>query len=518
MRAMHGMRQTRRRGDAGGASSARAPLRAYRASQRYLAGEDVAERDTLSAAPPLPAIPSAAPSAAQPGYHEPARAVGAISPLVEQARALRRLRSADWTLILAAFALCALGLLMVFSVSQAIVPDDPWSLPRHQALAAALGALGLIVASRVDYHRWRRLALPGLALALALMTLTLLIGLEVNGGRRWLGGDISFQPSEPAKLALIVFLADWFARVGPDVRTARRGLLPFVAATGALVALTLAQRDMGTATVIVALAFAMYFTAGARLSHLLALLGAGGLGLAALAIVVSYRRARLAAFLNPVPPGCHDPNSYQVCQGLLSLGSGGVFGAGLGASVQKAGYLPLPQSDSIYAVLGGELGLLGCALTLGLLVALIWRGYRAGRRAPDSFGALLACGITTWFAAQAAINIGGVVAAIPFTGVPLPFISYGGAALVSALVAVGALLNVAAQGAPLRIRRRPSEASPWRQPEQPDQSEQSDDATATESERQRLLSGMPLATAGYARTSSEPGLLARTRGEEHEPQ
>lgn len=514
MRTVQRARQMRRGDAARQAANARAPLRAYRASQRYQVGEDVVERDALSAAPPLPTLPSAS-AAPQSGYREPARAVGAISPPGEQARALRRLRAADWTLILATFALCALGLLMVLSVSQAIAPEDPWSLPRHQALAAALGALGLIVASRVDYHRWRRLALPGLALALALMALTLLIGLEVNGGRRWLGGILSFQPSEPAKLALIVFLADWFARVGPDVRTARRGLLPFLAATGALVALTLAQRDMGTAAIVVALAFAMYFTAGARLSHLLAVLGVGGLGLAALAIAVSYRRARLAAFLTPLPPGCHDPSSYQVCQGLLSLGSGGIFGAGLGASVQKAGYLPLPQSDSIYAVLGGELGLLGCALTLGLLVALIWRGYRAGRRAPDSFGALLACGITTWFAAQSAINIGGVVAAIPFTGVPLPFISYGGAALVSALIAVGALLNVAAQGAPRRIRRPLSDASPWRQPEQPDQP--NGDAPA-EAERQRLPSGIPLATAGYGWIWSEPGSFAHISGEEHKPE
>ncbi|HEY7849906.1 MAG TPA: putative peptidoglycan glycosyltransferase FtsW, partial [Ktedonobacterales bacterium] len=419
---------------------------------------------------------------------------------------------ADWPLMLAVVGLCVIGLLMVFSVSQALYPTDPWYLLRHQALSAALGGLALVALARVDYRRWRPLARLGLIIALALMALTLFIGQEVNGGRRWLGGEFSFQPSEPAKLALILFLADWFARVGPGVRSVRQGLLPFVGATGALAALTLAQRDMGTTMVIVALACAMYFTAGARPAHLLALLGAGALCLGALAIAVSYRRARLSAFLNPLPAGCHDPGSYQVCQGLLSLGSGGVFGAGLGASVQKAGYLPVPQSDSIYAVLGGELGLLGCALTVGLLAIVIWRGYRAGRRAPNSFGALLACGIATWLAVQTAINIGGVVAAIPFTGVPLPFISYGGAALASALAAVGVLLNVHAQGAPLRHAGQPQRA--LRQPEQAEQPEQPEQA---EVRRQQPLTGMPLATPGHTWIWSGPSTFARTRREEQPP-
>ncbi len=439
-------RRAERRGvghaDAGGRT-------ALRASSRYLAGEDVADRSALTRVAGVPPAPTEQPAAAH-GVGGATPAVGMTSPTVEYLHTLRRLRRADWPLMLAVFGLCVIGLLMVFSVSQALVPADPWNLLRHQALAAALGVLALIVAARCDYHRWQRLAAPGLIIALALMALTLFVGQDANGGRRWLGGDISFQPSEPAKLALILVLAYWFARIGPDIRSVRRGLLPFVGATGALAALTLAQRDMGTTVVMLALACAMYFTAGARPAHLLALLGVGALCLGALAIAVSYRRVRLSAFLDPLPPGCRDPGSYQVCQGLLSLGSGGVWGAGLGASVQKAGYLPFPQSDSIYAVLGGELGLLGCALTIGLLIVVIWRGYRVGRRAPDAFGALLACGIATWLATQAAINIGGVVAAIPFTGVPLPFISYGGAALVSVLAAVGVLLNIHTQGAPLR--------------------------------------------------------------------
>ncbi len=490
------------------------------ASAHYPAGVDAADRAAVTHAAVARAARLAADEAAPPRRADDIAAVGMASPALERLLSLRRLRRADWTLILSVFGLSAIGLLMVFSVSQAIAPNDPWYWLRHQALMAALGLLALVVFARIDYHswyRWRWVAPGALGVALALMTATLFYGLEVNGGQRWLGGSFGFfQPSEPAKLALILFLADWFARVGPGVRSVRRGLAPFAGATGALVALTLLQRDLGTTVVIIALAFAMYFTAGARLSHLIKLLGVGVLCLGGLALAVSYRRARLAAFLNPLPPGCRDPNSYQVCQGLLSLGSGGGLGAGLGASVQKAGYLPFPQSDSIYAVLGGELGLLGCALTIGLLIAVVWRGYGAGRRAPDTFGALLACGIATWFATQAAINIGSVVAAIPFTGVPLPFVSYGGAALVSELAAVGILLNIHAQGAPLRnaaLARRLRR----------------DDGTTTQragdhaanrlpqQRRRRPLAGMPLATSTLlwtARTRGEPASFARTRGEE----
>ena len=472
----------------------------------YSIGEDVVDRTAITRAA------LRAPAEAPPlTVHAPVGAVGMESPAVERLLSLRRLRRTDWTLILAVVALSGIGLLMVFSASQALNPTDPTYLLRRQALSAALGLLALVVGARLDYHHWRWLALPGLIMALGLMALTLLIGREVNGAQRWLGGSFGFQPSEPAKLALILFLAYWFWRVGPGIRSIRRGLLPFLGAAGGLATLTLAQRDMGTTVVVVLLAFGMYFTAGARPAHLIALVGLGAAALVALALTVGYRRARIAAFLDPLPPGCREANSYQVCQGLLSLGSGGSLGAGLGASVQKAGYLPFPQTDSIYAVLGGELGLLGCAFVVALLAVVVWRGYRAGRRAPDTFGALFACGIATWLAAQAAINIGSVVAAIPFTGVPLPFISYGGAALVSELAGIGILLNIYAHGAPLRnatLARRGRRDVPAHH-------NTLDGAAGDVASGPAPQAGMPLATPAHTWTRSEPTSFAQTSGEEH---
>jgi len=182
--------------------------------------------------------------------------------------------------------------------------------------------------------------------------------------------------------------------------------------------------------------------AGANVLQLLPTAGMGALAFWVVAASTPFRRARFDAFLHPLPPGCADAASYQLCQGLIALGSGGIGGTGLGSSVEKAGYLPNPFTDSIFAVTGEELGLIGCALILGLFAALAFRGLRIGRRAPDAYGALLACGITCWIVAQAAINIGSVTDVIPFTGVPLPFVSFGGSSLVTTLAAVGVLLNI----------------------------------------------------------------------------
>lgn len=370
-------------------------------------------------------------------------AVGMRSPVLARLARLREPGAADYPLLFGVIALLLLGLVMVYSASQFAVPGDTAYWFRRQAIWALLGGVALLVTSRIDYHLWRRLALPGMVIALLLLLIVLKVGHTAYGAQRWLHlGLFSFQPSEVTKLALTLYVADWLVRAGDGVKTLRDGLVPFATLTGIVLALILFQNDMGTSLVVGALAVAMFYAAGANLLQLVPTLALGGLAFWIVTVQTGFRRARLEAFLHPLPPSCGDAASYQVCQGLISLGSGGLFGRGLGDSVQKAGYLPNPFTDSIFAVTGEELGLIGCGLIVCLFVLLAFRGLRIGRRSPDAYGALLACGITFWLVTQAAINIGSVVDAIPFTGVPLPFVSFGGSSLVTSLAAIGVLLNI----------------------------------------------------------------------------
>lgn len=350
----------------------------------------------------------------------------------------------DRVLVVVIAALLVIGLTLVYSASQYAVPGDPGYWFRKQWVWATVGLVALAVTARVDYRAWRRVSLWGMVLALILLVLVLKVGTTTFGAQRWIMlGPLSIQPSEIAKLAMALYVADWLAAKGDDVSTVLYGLLPFALVTGLVLALVILQNDLGTAIIIGGMALAMFYAAGANMARLIpTLTPLGVLAFVALVLGRGFRRARLAAFLNSLPPGCQDAASYQVCQGLIALGSGGLFGRGLGAGVLQAGYLPNPFTDSIFAVLGEELGVFGCAAVLGLFAALTFRGFRIGRRAPDPYGALLACGITCWLMLQALVNVGAVVDAIPFTGVPLPFVSYGGSSLVVSLAAVGLLLSV----------------------------------------------------------------------------
>ncbi len=348
----------------------------------------------------------------------------------------------DVLLLMAIGILLLLGLIMVYSASQLAVPDDPSYWFRRQALWAMVGAAALLVCARVDYHVWRRVAFPSMLLCLVLLVLVLWRGESLYGAQRWLDLGITFQPSELVKLTLTLYVADWLVRKGDEVRSALYGLLPFGLLVGGVLGLILLENDLGTTLVVALLALAIFLSAGANLLQLVPVLALGPLAAFLLAEGSSFRRARLDAFLNPLPPGCAEAASYQVCQGLISLGSGGVLGRGLGDSVQKAGYLPNPFTDSIFAVIGEELGLVGCSCVLALFVVVAWRGFRVARLAPDAYGALVACGLTTWLVVQACVNIGSVVDAIPFTGVPLPYVSFGGSSLVTSLAAAGILINI----------------------------------------------------------------------------
>jgi cell division protein FtsW len=350
----------------------------------------------------------------------------------------------SWLLIIVLVLLCT-GLVMVFSASSFMAArtyGDASYFFQKQLLMVILGIVAMLVTMRIDYRQWRRFSLAGMVVILPLLIIVLGFGHTVYGASRWLtfGSFLSIQPSEIAKLILALYIADWLARKGNQVSTFLYGLAPFVILVGVVLGLVLLENDMGTAIIIAGFATAMFFTAGANIVQFLLAMACGGLIFIVEAFSKGYRYLRLIGFLDPFKH-VSDIN-LQLYQSLLALGSGGWLGLGLGASRQKTGYLPLPFTDSIVAILGEELGFIGCTLVVMLFLLLAFRGFRLARRTQDIYGALLATGITTWLVLQAMINMGATTGSIPYTGVPLPFISYGGSSLVISLAAVGVLLNI----------------------------------------------------------------------------
>ena len=357
----------------------------------------------------------------------------------------------DLPLVAIVLALVAIGLLMVYSASgiRALdTLDDPAYFLLQQSAWAAVGIVGMAVAARTDHRRLRAVALPALGVALALLVAVLLpgIGTCAGGACRWLRvtAFAGVQPAEIAKLALILYLAFWLAARRDRITTAA-GTLPFVGLVAAVGALVVAEPDLGTAIVLGAIALGLYFAAGARL---VAFAGLGALAAVLtllLAIAQPYRLQRVLTFLDP----WSDPqrSGYQTIQSLYGLALGGPFGEGLGAGKEKFGFLPAPYTDSIFSVIGNELGMLGTVAVILLFLALAFRGTRIALRAPDGEGALLAIGITVWISFQAWLNMAVVASLVPMTGITLPFISYGGSSLCVGLFAVGILLSVGRAGA-----------------------------------------------------------------------
>jgi cell division protein FtsW len=416
------------------------PLSAITVRQgRRLPGSPLPDLDDLADRPSLPPPPDSA------EQHQKRHAadVAVHSPLSQRLRAASRPGAPDYWLILAVMALLVIGLVMVDSASQFATPGDPSYWFRHQLVWALLGGGALLVALSIDYHLWRRMALPAMLLGLALLVAVLVVGVSVSGAQRWIVlGDFSFQPSELVKLLLVIYCAHWLVRRRATLQSVSGGLVPFTVLICSVLLLIILQNDMGTSVIVALTGLAMFYAAGGRVRHILAIVVSGSLAYLVIIMATNFRRARFDAFLHPLPPACGGPASYQLCQGLISLGSGGITGRGLGDSIQKAGYLPNPFTDGIFAVIGEELGLVGSAAIIFLFVVVAYRGLLIAQRAPDTFGSLLACGITCWIIAQAAVNIGSVANLIPFTGVPLPFVSFGGSSLISLLAAVGILLNI----------------------------------------------------------------------------
>jgi len=351
------------------------------------------------------------------------------------------------------------GLVMVLSASSVIALDQygsSWYVAMRQALWLAVGTAACVVVLRVDYHRWRRWATPALALSGVLLALVLVpgVGVEVNGASRWLGyGAVSLQPSELAKLTVLVFAADLLARRAAWMDDLRLTLVPVTVVFGTIALLVMAQPNLGTTLVLGAIVLSLLWVAGTPLIPLTGLAAAGALAATALALWAPYRRARVLAFLNPMAD--YQNGGYQNVQSLVGIASGGITGTGLGESRAKWGFLPEAHTDFIFAIIGEELGLIGALFLVSLFVALCVLGSRAALLAPDRFGMLIAAGVTVWFGVQAFINIGAVIGILPITGVPLPFVSYGGSSLLFSMIGAGLLLNVARQAQlPESSRRR----------------------------------------------------------------
>jgi len=342
--------------------------------------------------------------------------------------------------------LLSAGVVMVYSASAIVAADrfhDAYFFLKKQVFWALLGALGLWAALRLDYRRLEGWVLPALLLAGLLLVLVLIppIGQTINGTRRWIRlGPVSFQPAELAKLALVIYLAAFFARKRDAIGDFRRGVLPPLAVAGVLAALVFVQPDLGNCLTLVALTFALLFLTGGRVRHLAVVL-APAVPLLALAIwMAPYRLRRITAFVDP----WSDPrgSGFQIIQSWLAFGNGGLFGQGVGASKQKLFYLPEAHTDFIFAIIGEELGFLGAVTIVLLFVVFAWRGLRIGLRAPDPFGAHLALGITVLIATQTLVNLGVVTGLLPTKGLPLPFISFGGSALLVTMLSTGVLLNI----------------------------------------------------------------------------
>ncbi len=350
--------------------------------------------------------------------------------------------SPDYVLALAVAGLLIIGLMLVYSAT------FDWSYQEYassfriasrQFLWVGLGLVALVVTAALPYDWWRQMAVPIMGGALLLLILVLFLGDDRFGARRsFLNGSI--QPSELAKLALVIYIAAWLTSKGDQIRDVTYGLIPFAVLIGVVAGLIVMQPDMGAVALIVLTALAMFFFAGADIFQLAAGGAIGGITFVILVNQMPYARQRIDEYLQI----WHDPMlvGYHVRQALIALGSGGLFGVGLGQGQQKLGYLPAPHTDSIFAVLGEEAGFVGCLMVIGLFALVAYRGFKIALEASDAFASVLACGITCWLTFQALINVAVITGLIPFTGIALPFISLGGSAMMTSLAGVGLLLSI----------------------------------------------------------------------------
>ncbi|WP_052356475.1 stage V sporulation protein E [[Clostridium] dakarense] len=338
-----------------------------------------------------------------------------------------------------------IGIIMVFSASfvqSSFKHHDAYYFLKKNLVYATLGFISMMFTAKIDYRFWKKNAktIGIVAIILLLLVLTPL-GIKANGARRWLGvGGLSLQPAELAKFATIIITAKLIEKRYDNIKSLTKGVIPLLMIPSLFFALIILQPNMSTAGTVILVTFVMIFVAGMDMKFVIAMIGSGAALFAALVIAAPYRLKRVTSFLDPF----QDPlgNGYQVIQGLYALGSGGLFGMGLGKSQQKWFYIPEPQNDFIFAIIGEELGLVGCAVVIMLFVILVYRCIRIALRCSNVFACMVVIGIGAQIGIQAALNIAVATSSMPVTGVALPFISYGGTSLIIFMSAIGIVLNI----------------------------------------------------------------------------
>ena len=400
----------------------------------------------MNLAPPVPRLERLRRTTGRDAAEDPDdRAAANRTPVKARAGALRRERhQADYVILVAVVALTAIGILMVYSSSALkgyLSQDaDTFATVGPQIQWAILGLVAMAAMMRIDYRYLRLVSVPLYGVAVVLLALVFVpqLNIVVGGSARWLklGPLPAIHPAEIAKLALVVYLAHWFAKRGTRIHGFRSGTIPFLIIVAPILVLVFKEPDLGTTMVITLTAFTMFFVAGANVIHLLLMTGGAALVMITVGLR-SYQTDRIRVWLNPWLDRLGD--GFHTVQGLLALGIGGLFGTGLGESRV---FVPNAFNDFIFAEVGQEFGLIGAVFVITLFLLLAYSGVRVALGAPDTFGALLAAGITAWLCLQAFINIGVVVALLPITGITLPFISAGGSSLIISFAAVGILLSI----------------------------------------------------------------------------
>ena len=370
-------------------------------------------------------------------------------------RIIRRLRRPasppDWVLVGSVLALVFIGLIFVFSSSFAISQElhgNTRYFAIRQLIGAGIGLVAFILLARIDYRIWQRLSSPIIWASLLLLAAVLIpgVGHEENGATRWIqvGSLPALQPSEFAKLAICIYVAAWLAAKGDEIKRIPLGLAPFCMIIGVIGGLLMLEPDLGTFAAIACTGVVMFFLAGAAMRHMFMLMVGGSAVLFAIVAVAGYGMERIRTFFNAEEVA--QEAGFQIINLVSTLGSGGLTGVGLGASRQKFFYVPSAHTDGVFAIIGEETGMLGAMIVLTIFAVLIYRGIRAGMRAEDRFGTLLAFGIVAWFALQAFFNVAGVMRTIVLTGIPLPFLSFGSSALIASMAAAGILVSISRHG------------------------------------------------------------------------